>query len=162
MSGAKRHQPEGLAPHRLRGTVVWLLGRASVRSHQLTYELLDSAGVRKWHYAVLAALAEFGPAAQADIGRRLGVDRSDMVAVLNDLERAGYVNRVPDPSDRRRNRVSLTAGGQSALGRFDLLVARADAALLEPLSPAERKQLVGLLERIDADGSPPAAPQDPG
>ncbi len=142
--------------------MVWLLGRASVRSHQLTFALLDGAGVRKWHYAVLAALAEFGPAAQADIGRRLGVDRSDMVAVLNDLEHAGYVSRAPDPSDRRRNRVSLTADGQSALGRFDRLVAQADAALLEPLSPAERDQLVSLLERIDADGSPSAAHLDPG
>lgn len=142
--------------------MVWLLGRASVRGHQLTYQLLDGAGVRKWHYAVLAALAEFGPAAQADIARRLGVDRSDMVAVLNDLEHAGYISRVPDPSDRRRNRVSLTADGQSALGRCDRLVAEADAALLEPLSPAEREQLIGLLERIDAAGSPSAAHPDPG
>jgi MarR family transcriptional regulator, lower aerobic nicotinate degradation pathway regulator len=141
--------------------MVWLLGRTSLRGHQLTYQLLDSAGVRKWHYAVLAALAEFGPAAQADIGRRLGVDRSDMVAVLNDVEHAGYINRVADPSDRRRNRVSLTAAGRAALGRFDLLIAQADATLLEPLSPAEREQLVGLLSRIDAAGSSSAHP-DPG
>ena len=142
--------------------MAWLLGRAALRGHQLTYQLLDGAGLRKSHYAVLAALAEFGPAAQADIGRRLGVDRSDMVAVLNDLERAGYVTRVPDPSDRRRNRVSLTAAGQSVLGRCDRLVTQADAALLEPLSPAEREQLVSLLERIAGAGSPPAARQDPG
>jgi len=128
--------------------VVWLLGRASLRGQQLAYQLLAGAGVRKWHHAVLAALAEFGPAAQADIGRRLGVDRSDMVAILNDLERAGYVSRVPDPSDKRRNSVSLTAGGQTALDRFDRLIAQADAALLEPLSLAEREQLVSLLERV--------------
>jgi DNA-binding MarR family transcriptional regulator len=158
--GAKSRQPEGLAPHRLRGTVAWLLGRAALRGHQLTYQLLDGAGLRKSHYAVLAALAEFGPAAQADIGRRLGVDRSDMVGVLNDLERAGYVSRVPDPSDRRRNRVSLTAGGQSALGRSDRLVTQADAALLGPLSPAEREQLVSLLGRIAGAGSLPAADPD--
>jgi DNA-binding MarR family transcriptional regulator len=95
--GAKPRQPEALAPHRLRGTVVWLLGRVALRGHQLAYQLLDGAGLRKSHYAVLAALAEFGPAAQADIGRRLGVDRSDMVAVLNDLERAGYVTRACGP-----------------------------------------------------------------
>jgi DNA-binding MarR family transcriptional regulator len=136
--------------------VAWLLGRAALRGHQLTCQLLDGAGLRKSHYAVLAALAEFGPAAQADIGRRLGVDGSDMVAVLNDLERAGYVSRVPDPADRRRNRVLLTAGGQSVVGRCDRLVAQADAALLEPLSPAEREQLVSMLERIAMARSLPA------
>ena len=141
--------------------MAWLLGRAALRGHQLTYQLLDGAGLRKSHYAVLATLAEFGPAAQADICRRLGVDRSDMVAVLNDLERAGYVSRLLDPSDRRRNRVSLTPDGQSALGRCDRLVSQADAALLEPLSPAEREQLASLLERIAGPGSPPAAGQDP-
>jgi MarR family transcriptional regulator, lower aerobic nicotinate degradation pathway regulator len=141
-------QHENRAPHRLRGTVVWLLGRASLRGHQLAYQVLASAGVRKWHYAVLATLAQFGPAAQASIGRRLGVDRSDMVAILNDLERVGYVSRVPDPSDRRRNKVSLTAPGRTALEHFDQLVDEAEAALLEPLSPAEREQLAGLLERI--------------
>lgn len=141
--------------------MAWLLGRAALRGHQLTYQVLDGVGLRKSHYAVLAALAEFGPAAQADIGRRLSVDRSDMVAVLNDLERAGYVSRVPDPADRRRNRVSLTAGGQSALGHCDRLVTQADAALLEPLSPAEREQLIGLLERIAGAGSPPPPGPDP-
>ena len=110
---------------------------------------------------MLAVLAEFGPAAQADICRRLGVDRSDMVAVLNDLERAGYVSRLLDPSDRRRNRVSLTPDGQSALGRCDRLVSQADAALLEPLSPAEREQLVSLLERIADAGLPPAERSHP-
>ena len=161
MPGPKPRQPDGLTPHRLRGTAAWLLGRAALRGHHLTYQLLDGAGLRKSHYAVLAALAEFGPAAQADIGRRLGVDRSDMVAVLNDLERAAYISRVPDPSDRRRNRVSLTAGGQSALGRCDRLVTQADAALLESLSPAEREQLVSLLERIADAGLPPAAGSHP-
>jgi MarR family transcriptional regulator, lower aerobic nicotinate degradation pathway regulator len=128
--------------------VVWLLGRASLRGQHLAYQLLASAGARRWHYAVLATLAEFGPAAQADIGRRLGIDRSDMVAILNDLERAGHVSRLPDPSDRRRKSVSLTESGRTALDRLDGLIAEADATLLEPLSPTEREQLVGLLERI--------------
>ena len=146
------HSP---APHRLGGTLVWLLGRASQRAHQLTQERLAAGGVRKWHYAVLATLAEFGPAAQADIGRRIGVDRSDMVALLNDLEADGYIHRTPDPKDRRRNSVVLTAEGRAILARFDRMVIEADDTLLKSLSPAEREQLATLLKRIMRTPSEP-------
>jgi DNA-binding MarR family transcriptional regulator len=135
-------------PHRLSGTVVWLLGRASQRAHQLAQERLAAAGIRKWHYAVLAALAEFGAQSQADIGRRLGLDRSDMVAVLNDLQADGYVSREPDPADRRRNTVAITGGGSTALAGFDRLIAEADQVLLDQLSVDDRARLVGFLERI--------------
>jgi DNA-binding MarR family transcriptional regulator len=127
---------------------VWLLGRASLRGHQLIQERLAQAGVRKWHYGVLATLVEFGPAAQAQVGRRLGLDRSDLVAVLNDLEHEGYVSRSPDPIDRRRNTVTVTDAGHTALKRFDGLVVEANDRLLEPLSPAERELLASLLARL--------------
>jgi DNA-binding MarR family transcriptional regulator len=145
------HEPpdrEGAGPHRLADTAVWLLGRASVRASRLAHERLASDGVRKWHYAVLATVKEFGPAAQAEIGRRLGLDRSDMVTVLNDLEREGYVTRDPDPADRRRNSVQLTPAGHTALGHFDQLIRAADEELLTPLSAAERELLLKALDRI--------------
>jgi DNA-binding MarR family transcriptional regulator len=135
-------------PHRLSGTVVWLLGRAAQRGHTLARERLEAGGIRKWHYAVLAALQEFGEQSQADIGRRLGLDRSDMVAVLNDLQADDYVTREPDPADRRRNVVTISDAGVAALAGFDRLVAEADGLLLADLSEAERDHLVALLERI--------------
>lgn len=138
----------GPAPHRLSGTVAWLLGRASLRAHQTIQERLADHGIRKWHYAVLAALAEFGPSTQAQIGRRLSVDRSDIVAILNDLERDDYVRRAPDPSDRRRNIVTMTPVGRDALRRFDEVVIRTDHELLGSLTPDERTHLTRLLERL--------------
>jgi MarR family transcriptional regulator, lower aerobic nicotinate degradation pathway regulator len=158
VSDAESCQQGSPAPRRLGGTVVWLLGRASLRGHQAIQERLASHGIRKWHYAVLATLAEFGPATQAEIGRRLGIDRSDMVAILNDLGQEGYVNRAPDPTDRRRNRVTLTASGSTALSQFDKCVIETDDSLLGPLSAAEREQLTRLLERIVYAPSPPATP----
>lgn len=135
-------------PHRLSGTVVWLLGRASLRAHQALQERFAEHGIRKWHYAVLAALVEGGPATQADIGRRLGLDRSDLVGVLNDIEAAGYVHRAPDPANRRRNLVTLTETGRTALTGFDACVDATDDELLAPLSAAERAQLTSLLGRV--------------
>lgn len=134
--------------HRLDGTAIWLLNLAATRGHRLAQERLAHANVRRWHYGVLATLAEAGPSAQADISRRLGVDRGDLVTLLNDLEESGYVARAPDPTDRRRNSVSITRSGRAALRRFDKLVVAADDELLTPLSATDRKQLLTLLERL--------------
>jgi DNA-binding MarR family transcriptional regulator len=135
-------------PHRLSGTVIWLLGRAAQRGHAVVQERLAAAGIRKWHYAVLSAVADFGQQSQADIGRRLGLDRSDMVAVLNDLQGDGYVTREPDPADRRRNIVTISEAGRTALDGFDRLIAEADDRLLADVSAADRARLIALLARI--------------
>ena len=147
---------EDRAPSRLRGTAMWLLSRASHAAHQLTQERLVQAGLRRGFYGVLATLSEFGPAAQAEIGRRLCIDRSDMVAILNDLQDEGYVTRETDPADRRRNRVALTPAGRGALRRFDRAIADAEDALLETFSASERAKLIGLLERLAATAPAPA------
>jgi DNA-binding MarR family transcriptional regulator len=135
-------------PARLRQTVSWWLAAARIRSRGLTAEQLKDAGVRHSHYSVMATIVEVGPASQAALGRLIGLDRSDMVAVLNDLAAEGYVERNPDPGDRRRNVIRITPAGRNALRRFDKLVAAADAELLSPLSATEREQLRELLERV--------------
>ncbi len=122
----------------------------------MTQQSLFEAGMRRGFYGVLATLEEFGPGAQAEIGRRLGIDPSDMVAILNDLERAGYVSRERDPDDRRRNSVSMTAAGAEALVRFDAAIADVQDEMLSSLSAADRDQLLTLLKRLAA---PAPAPQ---
>ncbi len=135
--------------------LVWLLGRAALRSHQSLQERFVRHGIRKWHYAVLAAVDEAGPVTQADISRRLSLDGSDLVGVLNDLVSAGYVTRNPDPANRRRNLVALTEEGAAALREFDVCVVETEDELLATLAPDERKQLVSLLARV-LDAARPA------
>lgn len=147
MGGDCEHD-DSRAPGRLRGRAFWLLGRASRTAERLTQEGLFAAGMRRGYYGVLATLDEFGPAAQAEIGRRLGIDRSDMVAILNGLEGEGYVSRERDPDDRRRNSVTLTLAGRAALTRFDEAITEAEDFFLATFTPAEREKLVGLLGRL--------------
>jgi DNA-binding MarR family transcriptional regulator len=104
--------------------------------------------VRKYHFRVMVALNEHGPLSQADLGRRVAIDRSDMVAVVVELERIGHVQRSRDERDRRRNVVALTEAGGQALARMDVAVDSAQSALLEPLSATERRQLTRLLTRL--------------
>jgi DNA-binding MarR family transcriptional regulator len=135
-------------PQRLRRLPSWLSAEVARKAHALVGEALAAEGARRQHFSVLTSLAEQGAASQADLGRRLWIDRSDLHALLGELERNGFVARVRDPGDRRRNVVTLTAAGRAALRRLDKRVDAAQATLLEPLSADERCELLRLLERV--------------
>src|SRR3954453_23756700 len=99
------------APARLRTKPSWLLSQAALAGDRLVSEALAQEGVRKYHFRVLVALADDGPLSQAELGRRLGIDRSDMAAVTTELETRGYLTRRPDDAARRRNVVARTSAG---------------------------------------------------
>lgn len=136
------------APQRLRGATSWLLGQASTHAHRLVSDGLGAVGARRYHYSLMAALDEFGPASQADLGRRGGLDRSDVVATVNELADRGFVERRPDPVDKRRNIVTITPAGLAHLRDLDRVLGQAQDALLAPLSAAEREELVRVLTLV--------------
>ncbi|MEV5730860.1 MarR family winged helix-turn-helix transcriptional regulator [Streptomyces pharetrae] len=137
--------PEPATPARLRGIPSRLLAGASIVADRLVSDRLAAEGAHKWHFAVLVALAEAGAASQAELSRRTGIYRSDMVAVLNELADTGCIRRDPDPVDRRRNVITLTPAGRRRLERLDTLITDAQRELLAPLAPGEREQLTRLL-----------------
>ncbi|MED7927515.1 MarR family transcriptional regulator [Nonomuraea sp. LP-02] len=94
------------------------------------------------------ALREGGPVSQAELSRRTGIYRSDLVAVINELAGRGHVERSPDPADRRRNVIRLTTRGEEHLARLQEVVASLQDELLAPLTPAEREQFSDLLTRV--------------
>jgi DNA-binding MarR family transcriptional regulator len=126
----------------------WLLSRANTRSQALLAAGFATEGFRGYHYRLLAALDQYGPSSQADLGRHTGIDRSDVVAALNELTDGGCVQRDPDPADRRRNVVSITRRGRRALERLDAVVDDVQEAVLEPLTPNERATFVRLVARL--------------
>jgi DNA-binding MarR family transcriptional regulator len=138
-------------PTRLRRLPSWLAAQTARRAHRLVEDALAQDGARRQHFVVLTSLAEQGAASQAALGRRLWIDRSDLHAILNDLEQRGWVARVRDQQDRRRNVVALTRAGRTALARLDKRVDAAQDALLAPLPAADRRELRRLLERLIAD-----------
>jgi len=135
-------------PHRLRVLPSWLVGKVALHAQRLVADALAHSGLRRSHYAVLAALDEQGPLSQAELGRRVWMDRSDLHGIVNDLESEGLVARGRDPRDRRRNLVELTPDGTAALEQLDAEIETAQRALLEPLSAAERRTLRTLLTRL--------------
>jgi DNA-binding MarR family transcriptional regulator len=135
-------------PARLTAKPTWLISQAAAQARQLLSGAFAAAGSRGYHYRLLAALEEFGPASQASLGRRSGIDRSDVVAALNELGARGLVKRTPDPADHRRNIVTITPAGTAGLQRLESLVAGVQDELLASLSPGERDQLIRLLSRV--------------
>jgi MarR family transcriptional regulator, lower aerobic nicotinate degradation pathway regulator len=138
-------------PLRLQRLPSWQVAQVARRAQRLVEGGLAQEGARRQDFVVLTSLAEQGPASQAALGRRLWIDRSDLHAILNDLEGDGLVARVRDETDRRRNVVELTRAGKAALRRLDKRVDAAQDALLAPLAAAERRELCRLLERVVQD-----------
>jgi DNA-binding MarR family transcriptional regulator len=126
----------------------WLLTQTANHAGRLVADGLSSVGARGYHYRLLATLEEFGPASQAMLGRRSGIHLSDMVATINELADRQLVERAPDPSDGRRNIISLTAVGKRQLRRLEKQLAECQDELLAPLSPEERQRLTKLLSRL--------------
>ena len=144
------HDQTGRIPDRVKERPTWLLNRAYARSSALLFAGFEANGdgLRGYHYRLLAALEQWGPASQADLGRDTGIDRSDVTAVLTDLESRGLVQRKVDPDHKRRNIVSLTAQGKGALRKLDGVIEQIQQAVLAPLTPAQQRQFLNLLSRL--------------
>lgn len=108
----------------------------------------SAVDARGYHYRLLATLAESGPASQATLGRRSGIHLSDMVATVNELAARDLVRRSPDPTDRRRNVISLTPAGTRQLARLEQQLAAAQDELLAPLSTTQRQDLTAVLSLL--------------
>ena len=83
------------ALRRVAARPTWLLSRANARAQGLLADAFGAEGVRGYHFRLLAALEQYGPASQADLGRHTGIDRSDVVATLNELVERGSPNASP-------------------------------------------------------------------
>lgn len=138
------------APERVRERPTWLISRAYARASGLLQEGFAQGGdgLRSYHYRLLAALEEWGPASQAALGRGTGIDRSDVTAALVELEARGLVQRAVNQEDRRRNVVTITDEGIRRLELLDGVVDEIQERLLAPLSEEEREQFMTLMRRI--------------
>ncbi|MEU2395006.1 MarR family winged helix-turn-helix transcriptional regulator [Streptomyces sp. NPDC007369] len=135
-------------PARLHAMPSWLITQIATHAARLVTQGLSNVGAHRYHFALMAALEEFGPLSQAELGRRSGIDRSYIVESLNELEDAGMVVRAVDPADRRRNTVTVTKAGLDQLRRIDGALAEAQDAMLDGLSVTERATLTALLTRV--------------
>ncbi|GAA4724652.1 hypothetical protein GCM10023216_13340 [Isoptericola chiayiensis] len=105
-------------------------------------------------YEVLAAVVHDAPPTQASLAARLGIDRTVMTYLLDELVGCGLVERRQDPADRRARRIVATDHGRTVLADLDGRVHAAEDALLADLDNAEREHLRALLTRAATGAAP--------
>ena len=101
-------------------------------------------------YQVLSAAAHSSVASQLALAQHLGIDRTVMTYLLDDLEADGLIERRPDPTDRRARRVLATDKGLELLGTLDQRLRAAEARLLAPLDDEERETFRAQLRLLAA------------
>lgn len=142
-------------PARLRGLASWQANKVATLGARLTAQRMPLSA--RADFAVLAALEEYGALSQAEIGRRLGLDRNDVSGILARLESGCRVDRQADPGNRRRNLVTLTAAGRRYLEELQQHADTVQAELLAGLDRTEQRQLQALLGKLlDSHAAQPA------
>ena len=109
-------------------------------------------GLRARHLVALRYLQDHGPSAQQNLIEALGLDASNLVALLNELEDADLIVRRRDRADRRRGIIELSPEGERMLLEVDRALEEVDDEILAPLSAEERATLNELLARAGASG----------
>ena len=107
-----------------------------------------SSGLTRAQWAVLAYLARSEGTSQAALAEMLEIEPITLVRLLDRLENAGWVERRPDPADRRVRRLYLTETARPLMDQFQELAAATREAALGGLTEAERHQLSDLLMKV--------------
>ncbi|QCH23754.1 Transcriptional regulator SlyA [Mycobacteroides salmoniphilum] len=123
------------------------LGRSLMRAE---LPLLEAHGVTMWAYAVLTALRDNEASSQASLADAIGADRTRIIAVLDDLQDRKMINRQPDPSDRRSNLLSLTAGGRKAVTAVQKAIQDNEKRILAGVSSEDREAFLRVLMHLAA------------
>ena len=120
---------------------------------------LSTTGLTPRHGFALSHLCENGPTSQQSLLDVLDVDPSVLVAILNDLEKAGLAERKRDPEDRRRHIVVMSDKGREALSGMHGAIDAIEQEMLADLSPTDANHLRELLLKVrpPGDTSPCAA-----
>ncbi|HEY7486715.1 MAG TPA: MarR family transcriptional regulator [Streptosporangiaceae bacterium] len=107
---------------------------------------LDRAAV-----VILRQLADSGPLRPGELASRLEVEAPHVTRQVQRLQQEGYVDRVPDPGDRRAQVVRLTPAGRAAVERVREVGRRGMEAALATWTPRELHQLATLFHRMVDD-----------
>jgi DNA-binding MarR family transcriptional regulator len=126
----------------------FLLVFAGMRQARRMRETLHPLGVHPRHFGVLTLVANRPGCTQQQLSDMTGIDRSSMVAVLDELEQRGLAERRPDPDDRRKRSIHVTAKGERMREQCEAAGLRLQDELLEVLTSAERAEFVRLLRKV--------------
>ena len=108
------------------------------------------------HVAALEQLRG-GPVTVSELASRLGLTLPTVSGVLADLDRAGFIERHPDPADRRRTIVQVIPAQATLIGQWLDGAAKPIARVLDQLSPTEQQAFLKAMDLLDTELQTPGA-----
>ena len=122
-----------------------LLNKAGVLIQEQVEQALALRGTKLRTFMVLAALAGGAELSQQDLSQVAHLDPTTMVALIDELEQAGQVERRRNPADRRRYIVGLTEAGRQAMAEAEVVATEAERAFFAGLPDGQRELLHAML-----------------
>jgi DNA-binding MarR family transcriptional regulator len=117
--------------------------------------ILKAHGVTMWGYSVLCALDEAPVRTQAALAEAIGADKTRIIPTLDELQGNGYIERRPDPADRRVRLLAITEAGRAVKNAAQQEIQQAEERWLAVLSPNDRRVFLRALQKMtSADGTP--------
>lgn len=110
--------------------------------------VLTEHGISMWGYVVLNALDGSPMRTQAALAEAIGADKSRIIPTLDDLQRSGYIERQPDPEDRRVRLLAITADGRRIKDAVQAEIQRGEERWLGELDAADRRTFLRVLQHL--------------
>lgn len=138
----------GLNGDRAPSTLAFLLSQVGIHASKRFAERIAVVGLSPPLFRVLNLVAAAEGRSQQAIAAAIEIPPSRMVALVDELEQRGLVERRPDVKDRRVRALFLTAEGKRCLARGREIAAQHEEELTKGMKAADRKRLVDLLQKI--------------
>jgi DNA-binding MarR family transcriptional regulator len=130
------------------GGLAFLLAQVGAHAAMRFQQKLAPLALSAPHVGMLRALRDAAGMSQQQLATLLGIHPSRLVALIDELEARGFLERQASPDDRRSHSLRVTEDGKKALAEVMRIANKHQAELCAALDAKERGQLAGLLERI--------------
>lgn len=142
-ASTSRRGPAGVSPR-----TAFLLAQLGAAASDRFGERVTALGLSARDAGVLRVLGRAPGISQKDLADRLGTVPSRLVALIDDLQARGLVERTRSETDRRNNELALTADGERKLAELRVVAEAHQADVLAPLDPQEQQAFAALLGKL--------------
>jgi DNA-binding MarR family transcriptional regulator len=110
--------------------------------------VLEAHGLTMWGYSVLLALDRAPMRTQSALAELIGADKTRIIPTLDQLQQQGYIERQPDPDDRRVHVLAATQSGRAVKDAVQAAIQRGEERWLGRLSAADRRVFLRVLRQL--------------
>lgn len=137
----------------LRSLVGYNVKRANSAIMGDVERVLGRFGLRRTTFSALSVVSDNPGLRQSELAEVLAIERPNLVQIVEELLRPGWIVRERDAADRRAYRLSASAEGTHRLTQAGTALSAYDARLTKGMDAAERAALISALRKVEANGA---------